>query len=283
MNFEFKKRLIGAEDINFDTTGTGERADFKDFFGNTKTLHKINASHLPLSATARKLIGSKNVDEALQILFNKEPSQKDEPDNEEKLQADKTVTFSNTDNEAAINTKIKKELKNLNNYTLTFEFAENISMALLKSICWENFKNGTLIVNGKDASISDPIVFKALFEFKNCDCNIEIKNFVFNVKNSISAILLENCPRVKISNCSFDGSNNAGASAVSGVIYDGYFNNCIFNNIITAVKSEQSLYDITADIQFCKVKTIDSEDTLTVIAEDGKTYSLKYNKTQWGN
>jgi hypothetical protein len=278
MNFEFKKRLIGAEDINFDITGEDERADFKDFFGNDKVLHKINAAHLPLTKATRTLLDSENVDAALKKIGEQ---LENIADTTVGLEADKTVTIRNADSPADINIAINNELKNLNNHKLTYKFPADITQLLLTNIIWNGFYNGELIIDGQNSHIYDQTILQQLFKLVDCDCKVEIRNFIFHVQYSKFAVYLENCSQVIIRNCQFFGNSTNPSNAVGGILYKGYFTGCDFYNIGQAVNTEQTFDDVAGAIQFCKVTRIDSDSMLTAVAEDGKTYSLQYNITNW--
>ena len=42
-----KKRLLGVEDVNWDSSGQGETENFTGADGSIKVLRKINESHIP--------------------------------------------------------------------------------------------------------------------------------------------------------------------------------------------------------------------------------------------
>lgn len=273
-----KKRLIGAEDINFDTTGNGDRADFEDALGNIKTLHKINASHIPLTANTRSQIGVENADAALRKLSDKVNSMSSQSDG---LTANRGVFIDNAASAADINLLINKELKNLNGYTLTFSFPADVSQLLLTNILWSDFRDGTLIIDGNGVNVYDQAPIEQLFKFKDCNCKIEIKNFIFNVQYSRIGIYLDNCSNVKVADCNFHGNTNNPSTAVGGVLFNGFFSGCNFFDIGQVVSTEQVFDDISGAVQFCKVVSVDSDTMLTALGEDGKEYSLQYNLKEW--
>lgn len=205
-SFEIKKRLIGTEDINFDESGEGARADYTTPDGVIKELHKVNASYIPILKDTRDIIGGgvKDVDGALRTL--RESLSHLSP--YIMMDKDMTVEFTAEDTTSTMQLKIRSMLKNLGGFTLRFIFPENINQSIVNQLKFENFTNGTLIVEGNSITASDNTDIGSMFLFGNCTCRLEIRNFNFIHHHSPYALKFDYCTNGYVINCTFEGQGS---------------------------------------------------------------------------
>lgn len=226
-----KKRLIGKEDINFDTNGTGETANFMTPDGEEKMLTKINASHFPLTAATKDKLNASNVDEALQSLYDKQPSGPMTPDG---LFEDTVVEIVSGDNAETIQGKIDAQKKNLNGYTLTFRFPASLSQNLYESLVWQDFYNGTIVVTGRTGDsrivVSDQQDITALFKFYRCLCEVQVDYFSLKHSKSLYGILAESTTSMIVKECHFVGIDGSDSYAAAIIGSNVFFADCEFVN-----------------------------------------------------
>jgi hypothetical protein len=226
-----KKRLIGKEDINFDTNGTGETANFTTPDGVEKTLTKLNASHFPLTAETKNKLNASNVDEALKTLYDKQPSGPMTPDG---LFEDTVVEIVSGDNAETIQGKIDAQKKNLNGYTLTFRFPASLTQNLYESLVWQDFYNGTIVVTGRTGDsrimVSDQQDITALFKFYRCLCEVQIDYFSLEHRKSLYGILAESTTSMIVKECHFVGIDGSDSYAAAIIGSNVFFADCEFVN-----------------------------------------------------
>ena len=63
-----RKRLIYAEDLDFDTSGANDKVEITSGLGSKFNVSKINAKHVPITKKNRALLNVNNVDEAIHVL-----------------------------------------------------------------------------------------------------------------------------------------------------------------------------------------------------------------------
>lgn len=63
-----RKRLIYAEDLDFDTSGANDKVEITSGLGSKFNVSKINAKHVPITKKNRALLNVNNVDEAIYVL-----------------------------------------------------------------------------------------------------------------------------------------------------------------------------------------------------------------------
>ena len=63
-----RKRLIYAEDLDFDTSGADDKVEITSGLGSKFNVSKINAKHIPISKKNRSLLNASNIDDAIQRL-----------------------------------------------------------------------------------------------------------------------------------------------------------------------------------------------------------------------
>lgn len=226
------KRLIGKEDISFDTGGTYASEDFITPSGEHKNLSKINASHIPLVLDTReKFNNANNVDDALKEVGKRIDGFKAL----DTLAEDIEISF---DNDATVNymqSVINEQKKNLNGHTITFLFPVSLTQNMYSTLEWEDFFNGTIIIHGGTADnridlISRLNVMKSIFSIKRCQCEFKIRFFNFQHQNITYAIEAESTTSVIIENCIFYGMTDEYSAAVHNINSNIDFTNCDFSS-----------------------------------------------------
>ena len=225
-----KKRLIGKEDINFDITGTGEQEYFFTADGGKKTVSKINASHLPLTADTREEVAAVNVDEAVSLLNRKVEGFSAN----DSLESDLEIIFENEDDFEAIQNKINQQKKNLGGHTLRFIFPASLSQNLYSTLEWRDFYNGTLIITGgsenSPVAIYDRQDIDSLFRIYRCQCEVQISNFYFVHQYSMYGVAVESSSATVIRDCNFSGIADEDSYAIYSLVSNVSLINCQFTD-----------------------------------------------------
>lgn len=225
-SMKLEKRLIVAEDVNFDSTGNGEEVAIPNGSGGTIIAHKINAGHVPLKSETAQEVGTQDVDTALSILNNKLGA----IEMAGEMAGDTVIEFDAADGEPEIQAKIDECLRNLGGHTLTFSFPPLLDRSLLASINWERFYNGALVIEGNGIAVSDAVALPYLFGIRDCACHVTVRNFNFthNHGDTKYAIAADNCVGVEVKNCGFTGINRQ-TYALKLRLANGFFDTCAFN------------------------------------------------------
>lgn len=220
MALNMLKRLLGVEDIDFDTSGTGSTNNFTTSTGIVRTLRRLNASHIPLLAATRALFTSATSVDAGMVELNTKINAFSLAVT---LTVDTTITIPVDALADEIQILIDAQPKNLGGFTLTFLFPEAINQALINTLSWRNFSNGTLVIEGNSITVADAADVGSLFCFPDCSCKVVIQNFTFQHTHSLYAIKAERCKAIYPTTCNFIG--------VSGTTYAMYY---ILSDGITA-------------------------------------------------
>lgn len=221
-----KKRLILAEDINFDSAGTGDVAKFTAQDGTTYEGQKINAAHLPLTKETREKLAALNVDEALSVVKDKV----DAFSATDVMTENVTITFTAENTPEEIQRIIDRQKRNLNNYTLTFIFPSSWTQLLYDSIYFHGFFNGAVRVAsataGSKVRVYDQLGIEALFKVIRCQCEVVIEDFNFVHLYSPYGVLARSASSVIINNCEFSGMKSADSYALKLTAATGTLLNC---------------------------------------------------------
>ena len=180
----FNKRLLGKEDIDFDANGTGARNDFIGTDGETKELHKLNATHIPLSTSSR-WDSITDVDNAIGNLHNAIGAIAQI----EVLPSDTTTTLDLAQGQGNCQEIVDASIHNLNGHTLTFQFTytSGAEFDLTSTFEFSNFYNGKLVINLNNTTFSDGAInFDQLFSILNCECPVIIENGTLKAEASTS-------------------------------------------------------------------------------------------------
>ena len=228
-------RLIGAEDVDWDSQCTNETTEFVTPFGVTKPLSKINAGHIPLdNATKLALEGAQTVAAALQVL-KRNSGQSTPGGGSSGMAEDTTVAISSSVSSVSlINGLIEDQGKDLGGNTLTFQFASNSNRSFNGSLDFSGFRNGKVVVdlNGNSMTMSVNLA-NGIFHFSECQAVVEVCNgtIVFTSKGTSPAIKAENCLAVHCSEVSFTNDQSSTTSyAVFGLATDCRFTSCTVAN-----------------------------------------------------
>lgn len=220
-------RLIGREDIYWDSEGKGEQGSFVDRNGTDRPITMLNASHIPLPISAREACeGAENVAEGMIKLSQMSGT----GGGSGSMSEDETVTISSSLTHAQKQTLINSKAKNLGGHVLTFEFPEAIDLFFNDSLIFSGFYNGSLVIDLNGITISDNINLTKLFYICDCTCKVEVKDGTMQHTVSQYGILAERCPYVYLNNMIFIGSGRTNNFAFCGIDSDGYASGCSYSN-----------------------------------------------------
>lgn len=231
---EVKKRLILAQDIDFDRTGTDEMVSFEAANGTVYTGKKINAGDLPLRKETSTFLGAIDVDTALKLLAEQKGSDDPGSGTNNRLTENTIVAFDAKDNFNQIQAKIAAQPRNLNSYTLTFRFPALTKQYLSGVILWSNFYGGKIIITGGDEDnpieIQNANATEPLFQFTSCDCEILIEFFRFVQDDNKHALRIENSRAMVVSKCIFEGTSATETFAVKSIASNVSIIDCVLTN-----------------------------------------------------
>ena len=281
---QIKKRLLGVEDVNWDTTGGGETENFTGSDGE-KVLHKVNESHIPVSRRLRdELSGASTLTQAfLQILEKLKTGYPSSGNVSGGMAEDKTVSFSSSMSAAEIQNVIDDQEKNLGNHTITFQFPENYYQNINQTISFSDFYNGKIVVDGNGGTIRDTGDIGSIFLFDFCLCYIDFNNFTVEINYCPYGIETKASLGVFINNCHFEGNENVyGVYAVmSDAVYgedctltggckkiSGYFYNFLDKNFLSL-----SGGDVKGDLKVNAKNVLRSVNN--ILADDNGAISVK--------
>ena len=233
--YELEMRLLGKEDINFDTDGTNAQTEFVDLNGDSHTITKLNASHIPLTQAARVVVvGAENVNSAIQVLH--EDIQNVAAQNGVGMGADKTIVLETA---STRQTLISAQFRNLGGHTLTFKFPEegdvNVATAPLE---FQGFYNGILVIDLNGCDIHDNGTFspEGVLRIKNCHCIVRVigdgrstngyGKVIFTSNHYGIAII--HSPSCSIEHIGFESSSTASDYALYMESANAFFTSCTF-------------------------------------------------------
>ena len=232
-SWRVKKRLAGKQDINWDTSGTGEKANFTGSDGLEKELDKVNASHVPLlSATRPQLNGATEVDGALSYLGGELHRMNE---NFSVLAEDTLVIFDTEATISEIQTEIDSQIKNLGGHTLTLQFPASLSQSLTQTLVFRGFSNGHLIISGGNDSgdkveLLDRVDLGELVLITDCTAHVTVENLIFNHQYSKYGLTAKRSIAVDVRNCDFIGNASNGSVALLYDYADGSITGCTYSN-----------------------------------------------------
>jgi len=233
--YELETRLLGKEDINFDTEGTNAQTEFVDLNGDSHTITKLNASHIPLTQAARAVVdGAENVNSAIQVLHD--DIQNVAEQNGVGMGADKTIVLETA---STRQTLISAQFRNLGGHTLTFKFPEegdvNVATAPLE---FQGFYNGVLIIDLNGCDIHDNGTFspEGVLRIKNCHSIVRIIGDGRSTSGYGKVIFTDNhygiaiihSPSCAIEHIAFESSSGANDYALYTESANAFFTSCTF-------------------------------------------------------
>lgn len=225
MALDVPKRLLGKEDINFDSTGENATANFTNADGVEKTLHKFNAAHIPLTTGLRaKLNNAANVEAGLEDLKNTLDNFSDV----QVMTQNTVIEFGAAESLTDIQVRINQQIKDFGGHVLNFTFPAAINQQLVNALSFKGFKNGTLVISGNFVTIADNADIGELFSFIDCTCKVEIINVTLQHTQSAYAIKAERCTEIYCDTVTFSGMGTS--FAIQTICSGRLFNNCTFTN-----------------------------------------------------
>ena len=173
-NLGIRSRLLGKEDILFDTGNVDAVESFVDAFGKERLLTAVNASHVPLGGDALSETGKQDVASAIVDLSRKEKELSEKVGQIIGLEKDDVYTMAGLGSEdtAALLSYINDEIHNrLNNRTLTIKLDANGSPT---DFTVSRLYGGKTVVdlNGKTIRASAVPALR----ISDCDCMVEVIN-----------------------------------------------------------------------------------------------------------
>lgn len=222
-----RKRLIGRQDVNWDTNGVGGSESFVNDKGESFIVSKVNSSHIPTTTQVRAVLGTNDVDSSLLQLDTKI---KDVTQGAY-LTEDVTLTYNLVSGSVpSFNAEIESVLKNLGGHTLTIYFGDGVTLDLTTPFVLDGFYNGHIkIVGGQNTTLNDLNILDGLFVIRNCLADIEFTDFTFSHHYSPYGFAVYDSVSVGCTNCFFQGASVDNA-ATHCALYDssnGYFENCV--------------------------------------------------------
>lgn len=137
-----------------------------------------------------------------------------------KLTANRTVNFDSSMTAAQIQSLIDQQPKNLNGYTLTFQFADG-TYALGETLFFLGFFSGTLIIQGNAADTTAQLNKNVFVDFSGANCHgfeiaslvvVNVQRLRIKVNSSTAnraAIFSRGCTFFGCYQCSFEGTSTA--------------------------------------------------------------------------
>jgi len=222
------KRLIGAEDMSFDTANNNGSTQFQAN-GRTYNVSKLSSRHIPLGREAKEQFGenANTVGEALSYLINNGGG----GGGSSAMTEDKTINFSSGSSASQKNTVIEQQSKDLGGHTLTFHFyGERIEYTA--TIVFKGFRNGKLVIdsNSNAATVTDSSDFGALVKIEDCDCEVQVNNIDFTATYCPVCILAVRSKAVYVNGCNFTGNNIADAAACKFELSGGIVSSCTYTS-----------------------------------------------------
>jgi hypothetical protein len=226
--YDIETRLLGKEDINFDTEGTNAQDEYTDQSGVTHPVTKLNAAHIPLLGDTRSATGATNIDKALANLA--EEIQEVATQQSTAMSEDTTIVLDDYEHRQET---INAQLKNLGGHTLTFQFPASVDVQVSTTpLDFSGFYNGKLVIDLNSDVIADngTLDKDGIFRIENCHCATTVKNGTIKYLNSNNhyGVVL-----VQVPNCEFDSVAFVGASStldygVYAYISNFYLYQCSF-------------------------------------------------------
>ena len=235
--YDIETRLFGKEDINFDSNGTGEQTQYTDLNSETHPVTKLNASHIPLTQSARATAdGATNVDAAVQNLAGKIRDVAGQ--NGVGMTEDKIIPLLT---ESTRQTQISAPFRNLGGHTLTFQFPEEGDVQVATApLEFQGFYNGVLVIDLNGCDIPDNGTFspEGILRIKNCHCHVRIIGDGRSTSGYGKIIFTDNhygiaiiqSPSCSVEHITFEASAIAQDFALYTESGNAFFASCTFTN-----------------------------------------------------
>lgn len=198
-----RKRLIGAEDISFDS---GNRNETFQTDGTSFPMQKLNAAHLPVGADAVAYVGKPNVSEAL---IDHERRLRQAAEGMSSLSEDTTITFEANSSPDSRQQRIDAIPRNLGGHLLTVVHYPE-TMAVTGPLRISGFYNGEVRLSGSYATYSSGK--SAALSLSDCQCRVLVNGLSFSFAKT--AISVTGCTNVQLMDCVFTGNDTGSSKAV---------------------------------------------------------------------
>ena len=246
--YDIETRLLGKEDIAFDTDGENTQTSYTDLSGETHPVTKLNASHIPLTAGARPAGQAPDVDGAIKNLSKRI----DDIANQQSsaMTEDTTVDLDGIDDKQSV---IDLQVKNLGGHTLTFMLTN--AVVATAPISFSGFYNGTLIVYLDGGTVEDNGVLNAegVLRFVNCKCAVKVANNddpesetlgVIQFSSNRYGVALVHTPDCEFEKIAFVGTSESTDYAVFSFTSNACFADCTFTNTKKVLNDSINTYAI---------------------------------------
>lgn len=233
--YDIQTRLFGKEDIDFDTEGTGAQTQYTDLDGETHPVTKLNASHIPITHSARIATeGATNVDDAVKELSKEIRDLAGQ--NGIGQSSDRTIVLAEQDSRQS---QINEPFRNLGGHTLTFKFLEEGEVQVaLAPLEFQGFYNGVLVIDLNGCDIHDNGTFspEGVLRIKNCHCHVRIigdgrssagYGKIIFTDNHYGIAVIES-PSCSVEHMAFESSSTADDFALYTESGNAFFTSCTF-------------------------------------------------------
>lgn len=226
--YDIETRLLGKEDINFDTEGTNAQDEYTDQSGVTHPVTKLNAAHIPLLGDTRSATGATNVDKALANLA--EEIQEVATQQSTAMSEDKTIVLDDYEHRQE---RINAQLKNLGGHTLTFQFPASVDVQVSTTpLVFSGFYNGKLVIDLNSDVIADngTLDKDGIVRIENCHCETTVKDGTIKYLNSNNhyGVVLDQVPNCEFDSVAFIGASSTLDYGVYAHISNFYLYQCSF-------------------------------------------------------
>ena len=225
-NLGIRSRLLGKEDILFDTGNVDAVESFVDAFGKERFLTAVNASHVPLGGDALSETGKQDVASAIVYLSRKEKELKDQVGKIIGLADDHVYTMAGLGSEdtAALLSYINDEIHNrLNNRTLTIKLDANGSPT---DFTVSRLYGGKTVVdlNRKTIRASGAPALRV----SDCDCMVEVINGTIDQGDAPVGVEVQSTGSVSFIGVTFTANGKSEQYAVRCAGSNASFKGCSF-------------------------------------------------------
>ena len=221
-------RLLGTEDVYWDSDGTDDVHSFIDRLGNERPITGINSGKIPVQTAVRdKLPGAKNISEALIQLADRSGSES----SSSSLDDDTVITLASNLTHEQKQALIDVQIRNLGGHVLTVIFPESLDLTISSSFVFSGFQNGKLVIDLNENELSDAVDITSLILVRDCSCHVEISNGSIMHTHSPYGVKGIRSPHIYLKGMRFTGSDQADSYAVLAEASDGYAEeDCVFDD-----------------------------------------------------
>lgn len=243
-----RHRLLGREDIQFDTENTDAKETFTSPWGTEHTLTRLNASHIPLGEEATIELREQSVSSALVSLKDDIQKISDQIAEQEGLNSDTTYTLNGVTNDDihALDKYLDSLHSRLNGHTLSISVSTSGRLGCRLRV--HDFNDGKIIIDLNSQTLSGYSNDDGgLITFQDCNCIVEIKNGTIDFSRG-TGLCLSLVSAALISNVTFNADGADGNAAVFSDATNISFKSCVFNGTKPLkCNSEEYFEDVNGD------------------------------------